>query len=69
MLSGIREETTLRLGIDVVENLPGVGENLQDHVLLSGVVFKYKGQIPDPIASNFPPWKYERGEQHANTNS
>src|ERR1700747_3828544 len=48
MLSGVGEETTLRrLGIDVVENLPGVGENLQDHVLLSGVVFKYKGKMPD----------------------
>ena len=29
------------------ENLPGVGENLQDHVLLCGVVFKYKGKMPD----------------------
>ena len=54
MLSGVGEETTLRsLGIDVVENLPGVGENLQDHVLLSGVVFKYKGRMPDrPADSN-----------------
>src|SRR3989442_731205 len=54
MLSGVGEETTLRsLGIDVVENLPGVGENLQDHVLLSGVVFKYKGKMPDrPADSN-----------------
>ena len=41
------------LGIDVVENLPGVGENLQDHVLVSGVVFKYKGKMPDrPADSN-----------------
>jgi choline dehydrogenase len=54
MLSGVGEETPLRsLGIDVVENLPGVGENLQDHVLLSGVVFKYKGKMPDrPADSN-----------------
>jgi choline dehydrogenase len=54
LLSGVGEETTLRsLGIDVVENLPGVGENLQDHVLLSGVVFKYKGKMPDrPADSN-----------------
>src|SRR5246500_4917299 len=54
MLSGVGEETTLRsLGIDVVENLPGVGENLQDHVLSSGVVFKYKGKMPDrPADSN-----------------
>ena len=48
MLSGVGEANALRsLGIEVVENLPGVGENLQDHVLLSGVVFKYKGKMPD----------------------
>ena len=54
MLSGVGEAKALRsLGIDVVENLPGVGENLQDHVLLSGVVFKYKGKMPDrPVDSN-----------------
>ena len=54
MLSGIGKANALRsLGIDVVENLPGVGENLQDHVLVSGVVFKYKGKMPDrPTDSN-----------------
>jgi choline dehydrogenase-like flavoprotein len=54
MLSGVGEANALRrLGIDVVENLPGVGENLQDHVLLSGVVFKYIGKMPDrPADSN-----------------
>jgi choline dehydrogenase len=54
MLSGVGEaEALLSLGIDVVENLPGVGENLQDHVLVSGVVFKYKGKMPDrPADSN-----------------
>ncbi len=54
MLSGVGEAKALRsLGIDVVENLPGVGENLQDHVLVSGVVFKYKGKMPDrPTDSN-----------------
>jgi choline dehydrogenase len=54
MLSGVGEAKALRnLGIDVVENLPGVGENLQDHVLVSGVVFKYKGKMPDrPDDSN-----------------
>src|ERR1700693_1974117 len=54
MLSGVGEAEALRsLGIDVVVNLPGVGENLQDHVLLSGVVFKYKGKMPDrPADSN-----------------
>jgi len=54
MLSGVGEAQALgSLGIDIVENLPGVGENLQDHVLLSGVVFKYKGKMPDrPADSN-----------------
>jgi choline dehydrogenase len=54
MLSGVGEAKSLRkLAIDVVENLPGVGENLQDHVLVSGVVFKYKGKMPDrPAGSN-----------------
>src|SRR5258707_2779466 len=38
MLSGIGEAKALRsLGIDVVASLPGVGGNLQDHVLVSGV--------------------------------
>src|SRR6185295_13330663 len=54
MLSGVGEANALRsFGIDVVENLPGVGENLQDHVLALGVVFKYKGKMPDrPADSN-----------------
>jgi choline dehydrogenase len=53
MLSGVGEAKALRgLGIDVVENLPGVGENLQDHVLTLGVVFKYKGKMPDPPADS-----------------
>jgi choline dehydrogenase len=54
MLSGVGEAKALRsFGIDVVENLPGVGGNLQDHVLALGVVFKYKGKMPDrPADSN-----------------
>src|SRR5580704_12803370 len=54
MLSGVGEAKMLRsLGIDVVLDLPGVGGNLQDHVLVSGVVFKYKGKMPDrPGGSN-----------------
>jgi choline dehydrogenase len=54
MLSGVGEAKALRrLGIEVIENLPGVGKNLQDHVLVSGVVFKYKGRMPDrPADSN-----------------
>jgi choline dehydrogenase len=54
MLSGVGEAKALRsLGIEVVEDLPGVGENLQDHVLALGVVFKHKGKMPDrPAGSN-----------------
>jgi choline dehydrogenase len=54
MLSGIGDAKALRgRGIEVVEDLPGVGQNLQDHVLVSGVVFKYKGKMPDrPADSN-----------------
>jgi len=54
MLSGVGDAKALgRLGIDVVENLPGVGENLQDHALVSGVVFKYRGKMPErPADSN-----------------
>jgi choline dehydrogenase len=54
MLSGIGDATALGgLGIDVVEDLPGVGQNFQDHVLVSGVVFQYKGRMPDrPADSN-----------------
>ena len=54
MLSGIGDANALRgFGIDVVENLPGVGENLHDHILVSGVVFNYKGKMPDrPAGSN-----------------
>jgi choline dehydrogenase len=54
MLSGVGDAAALRpLGIDVVENLRGVGKNLQDHILVSGVVFKYRGKMPDrPADSN-----------------
>ncbi|WP_335930067.1 GMC family oxidoreductase [Paraburkholderia pallida] len=54
MLSGLGDEAQLkRLGIKTVANLKGVGRNLQDHVLLSGVVYQYKGKMPDrPADSN-----------------
>ncbi len=54
MLSGIGDAEQLRqLGITPVSNLRGVGQNLQDHVLLSGVVYQYKGKMPDrPADSN-----------------
>jgi len=48
MLSGIGNADELKqLGIATVANLPGVGHGLQDHILVSGLVFKYKGKMPD----------------------
>jgi choline dehydrogenase len=54
MLSGIGDADQLkRFGIAPVANLRGVGRNLQDHVLVSGVVYKYQGKMPDrPVDSD-----------------
>jgi choline dehydrogenase len=54
MLSGVGDAAELRkLGIAPVANLRGVGQNLQDHVLVSGVVYRYKGPMPGrPADSN-----------------
>ena len=54
MLSGVGDAAELRkYGIAPVADLHGVGRNLQDHVLVSGVVYRYKGKIPDrPADSN-----------------
>lgn len=42
MLSGIGEAAQLKAhGIDVIEDLPGVGKNFQDHILLAGCVWEY----------------------------
>jgi choline dehydrogenase len=53
MLSGIGDAAQLqKLGIKPVANLRGVGQNLQDHVLVSGVVYQYKGKMPDRPADS-----------------
>jgi choline dehydrogenase len=53
MLSGVGDSEELRkLGIASVANLRGVGKNLQDHVIVSGVVYKYKGKMPDRPADS-----------------
>lgn len=54
MLSGIGDAEQLRkLGIKPVANLRSVGQNLQDHVIVSGIVYQYKGKMPDrPADSN-----------------
>jgi choline dehydrogenase-like flavoprotein len=49
LLSGIGPHADLeRLGIDTVVDLPGVGRNLQDHVLLAGLCFEAKRPLPPP---------------------
>jgi choline dehydrogenase len=49
LLSGIGPHADLeRLGIDTVVDLPGVGQNLQDHVLLAGLCFEAKRPLPPP---------------------
>jgi choline dehydrogenase len=53
MLSGVGDSAELKkLGIPTVANLLGVGKNLQDHVLVSGVVYQYKGKMPDRPADS-----------------
>ena len=54
MLSGVGDAKALRsLGIEVVADVPGVGQNLQDHPRVSSVVFKYRGKMPaHPIDSD-----------------
>ena len=47
-----RSDGVAEAGIATVANLRGVGKNLQDHVLLSGVVYQYKGKMPDRPADS-----------------
>jgi choline dehydrogenase len=47
MLSGIGDEAELkRHGIKTAAQLPGVGRNFQDHVLVAGCVWEYKQPLP-----------------------
>jgi choline dehydrogenase len=49
MLSGIGPHADLKpLGIATVVDLPGVGRNLQDHVLVAGLCFESKQPLPRP---------------------
>jgi len=53
MLSGVGDAAELRkLGIVPVGNLRGVGKNLHDHILVAGVVFRYKGKAIDRPADS-----------------
>jgi choline dehydrogenase len=47
LLSGIGPADELRaLGVPVVADVPGVGKNLHDHILLAGVNFEFHGDPP-----------------------
>lgn len=51
MLSGIGPEEELhRLGIPVLQSLPGVGQNFQDHLLFGGCMWEYR--VPEPRRNN-----------------
>ena len=53
MLSGVGDAAELRkLGILPVANMRGVGKNLHDHILVAGVVFRYKGKAIDRPADS-----------------
>jgi choline dehydrogenase len=53
MLSGIGDASTLnKHGIPTVSDLHGVGQNLQDHVHVSGLVYQYKGKFPDRVGDS-----------------
>jgi choline dehydrogenase len=53
LASGVGDaDASRRLGITPVLNLKGVGENYQDHPLLFGRVFGYKGKMPPPASSS-----------------
>jgi choline dehydrogenase len=50
LLSGLGPADELHeLGIPSIANLPGVGRNLQDHILLAGINYEVKGSLPDPM--------------------
>jgi choline dehydrogenase len=47
LASGIGDRRQLaRLGIEVVTDLPGVGQNLHDHILLCGICVQAPGPVP-----------------------
>ena len=48
LLSGIGPAGPLAaLGLPVLVDLPGVGENLQDHILLGGINYQLRGELPE----------------------
>ncbi len=67
MVSGIGEAAELkRLGVPVIRDLPGVGQNLQDHPLLMGVNFVCKvplGPARDNGGGSILNWKSARASR------
>jgi choline dehydrogenase len=61
LLSGVGPQEELApLGIGPTLDLPGVGRNLQDHVLLAGLCFEAKYPLPPPrhnLAGSLALWK------------
>jgi choline dehydrogenase len=56
MQSGVGDQAELhRFGIPLVEHLPGVGQNFQDHVALPGMIWECRGDEPNAIFHWF--WK------------
>ena len=56
MQSGVGDQTELhRFGIPLVEHLPGVGQNYQDHVALPGMIWECCGEEPNAVFHWF--WK------------
>ena len=56
MQSGVGDQAELhRFGIPLVEHLPGVGQNFQDHVALPGVIWECRGEEPNAAFHWF--WK------------
>jgi choline dehydrogenase len=50
MQSGVGDQAELhRSGIPLVEHLPGVGQNLQDHVALLGMIWECHGEEPNAV--------------------
>ncbi|EDW00253.1 glucose dehydrogenase [FAD, quinone] [Drosophila grimshawi] len=48
MVSGVGPADQLQpLGIGVIQHLPGVGGNLQDHISTSGAIYTFDGRQPD----------------------
>ncbi|MEY2605293.1 MAG: choline dehydrogenase [Verrucomicrobiota bacterium] len=56
MQSGVGDQAELhRFGIPLVEHLPGVGQNFQDHVALPGMIWECRGDEPNAVFHWF--WK------------